>query len=39
MWLTACAALGAQVRELHSNGHIPISNTASVLMLFEPAAG
>ncbi len=35
MWLTARAALRGQVRKLHSNYHIPISNTASGLMLFE----
>ncbi|HEU5296831.1 MAG TPA: class III extradiol dioxygenase family protein [Burkholderiaceae bacterium] len=37
MWLAARAALGAQARTLHSNYHIPISNTASGLMLLEPA--
>jgi protocatechuate 4,5-dioxygenase beta chain len=37
MWLATRAALGEQVRELHRNYHIPISNTASGLMLFEPA--
>jgi protocatechuate 4,5-dioxygenase, beta chain len=37
MWLATRAALGARVRELHRNYHIPISNTASGLMLFEPA--
>ena len=36
MWLAARGALGAQVRKLHSNYHIPISNTASGLMLLEP---
>ncbi len=36
MWLTARAALGAKARALHSNYHIPISNTASGLMLLEP---
>jgi protocatechuate 4,5-dioxygenase beta chain len=36
MWLTARATLGAKVRKLHSNYHIPISNTASGLMLIEP---
>ena len=38
MWLAARGALGSQVRELHRNYHIPISNTASGLMLLEPAA-
>jgi protocatechuate 4,5-dioxygenase beta chain len=36
MWLTARAALGAKAQTLHSNYHIPISNTASGLMLMEP---
>jgi protocatechuate 4,5-dioxygenase beta chain len=35
MWLVARGALTGQVRKLHSNYHIPISNTASGLMLFE----
>ncbi len=38
MWLATRAALGAKVRKLHSNYHIPISNTASGLMLFEVPA-
>lgn len=38
MWLAARATLGAQVRALHRNYHIPISNTASGLMLMEPVA-
>lgn len=38
MWLATRAALGRQVRCLHQNYHIPISNTASGLMLMEPAA-
>ncbi|MFO1272265.1 MAG: class III extradiol dioxygenase family protein [Rubrivivax sp.] len=37
MWLATRAALGPKARELHRNYHIPISNTASGLMLFEPA--
>lgn len=37
MWLATRAALGDGARELHRNYHIPISNTASGLMLFEPA--
>jgi protocatechuate 4,5-dioxygenase beta chain len=36
MWLATRAALGPQVRCLHRNYHIPISNTASGLMLLEP---
>ena len=36
MWLATRAALGPKVAELHRNYHIPISNTASGLMLFEP---
>lgn len=37
MWVAARAALGGadQVRKLHANYHIPISNTAAGLMLFE----
>jgi len=35
MWLAARAALPGRVRKLHSNYHIPISNTAAGLMLFE----
>ncbi len=35
MWLAARAALPGKVRTLHSNYHIPISNTAAGLMLFE----
>ena len=42
MWLTARATLsgvgGGGARELHSSYHIPISNTAAGVMLFEPAA-
>lgn len=37
MWLATRGAMGQAVRELHRNYHIPISNTASGLMLFEPA--
>lgn len=36
MWLATRAALGERVQCLHRNYHIPISNTASGLMLFEP---
>lgn len=36
MWLATRGALGDRVRALHSNYHIPISNTASGLMLLEP---
>jgi protocatechuate 4,5-dioxygenase, beta chain len=35
MWLTTRAALCGKVSKLHSNYHIPISNTAAGLMLFE----
>lgn len=37
MWVAARAALGGvdPVRKLHANYHIPISNTAAGLMLFE----
>lgn len=38
MWLATRGALGAKVRELHRNYHIPISNTASGVMLLEPVA-
>ncbi|APW37283.1 protocatechuate 3,4-dioxygenase [Rhodoferax koreense] len=37
MWLAARGTLSGEVRELHSGYHIPISNTAAGLMLFEPA--
>ena len=37
MWLATRAALGDAVRKVHSNYHIPISNTASGLMALEPA--
>ena len=37
MWLTARAALGEKVRRVHQNYHIPISNTASGLMVLAPA--
>ncbi|MBI5258649.1 MAG: protocatechuate 3,4-dioxygenase [Burkholderiales bacterium] len=36
MWLATRGALGPRVQALHSNYHIPISNTASGLMLLEP---
>ncbi len=35
MWLTARGALLGDVTEIHSNYHIPVSNTASGLMLME----
>lgn len=38
MWLATRAALGEQVKRVHQNYHIPISNTASGLMLMEPLA-
>ncbi len=37
MWVAARGTLGERARELHRNYHIPISNTASGLMLLEPA--
>jgi protocatechuate 4,5-dioxygenase beta chain len=37
-WLVARGALPQQVRKLHANYHIPISNTASGLMLLAPEA-
>lgn len=36
MWLAARAMLGERVKALHRNYHIPISNTASGLMLLQP---
>jgi protocatechuate 4,5-dioxygenase beta chain len=38
MWLAARGALHGSVTKLHSNYHIPISNTASAVMLLESAA-
>jgi protocatechuate 4,5-dioxygenase, beta chain len=38
MWLAARGALHTGVRKLHSNYHIPISSTASAVMLLENAA-
>ena len=35
MWLAARGALGEQVRQVHRNYHIPISNTAAGLMVME----
>ena len=35
MWLVARGALTGKVGKLHSNYHIPISNTASAVMLLE----
>lgn len=34
-WLAACATLPGRVHERHRNDHIPISNTAAGLLLFE----
>ena len=40
MWLAARGALGnGPAKRVHQNYHIPISNTASGLMVLEPAAG
>lgn len=36
-WVIACAALGGRVSKVHSNYHIPISNTASGMMVLENA--
>ncbi|MCB9957475.1 MAG: protocatechuate 3,4-dioxygenase [Rhodospirillaceae bacterium] len=38
LWLTMRGALGGNVKVLHSNYHIPISNTASGLLCLENAA-
>ncbi len=38
MWLAARGALHSNVAKLHSNYHIPISNTAAAVMLLENAA-
>ena len=35
MWLAMRAALGANVKKVHSNYHIPISNTATGVMALE----
>ena len=36
MWLATRAALPGEVRKVHGNYHIPISNTASGLLVMEP---
>ena len=36
-WLAARAAVPGAVRKIHSNYHIPISNTAAATMVLEPA--
>jgi len=38
MWLATRAALPGAVAQLHTNYHIPISNTATGLMLMEAVA-
>ncbi len=38
MWLAARAALGERATAVHQNYHIPISNTASGLMVMAPTA-
>lgn len=38
LWLAMRGALGPTVRKLHSNYHIPISNTGAGLLLLETAA-
>jgi protocatechuate 4,5-dioxygenase beta chain len=35
-WIAARAALPGRVRKVHANYHVPISNTATGLMVFEP---
>ena len=37
MWLAARGALGERVKEVTRNYHIPISNTAAAVMLYETA--
>ena len=37
MWLAARGALSSSVAEVHRNYHIPISNTASGLLVLQPA--
>jgi protocatechuate 4,5-dioxygenase beta chain len=38
MWLAARGALAGKVSKIHSNYHVPISNTATGLLLMQPAA-
>jgi protocatechuate 4,5-dioxygenase beta chain len=38
MWLATRAALGGKVKSVHQSYHIPISNTASGVMVMEPVA-
>ena len=37
-WLIMRGALGRDVRQVHRNYHVPISNTGSGLLLLEKAA-
>ena len=37
-WLVTRGTLPGKARKVHSNYHIPISNTASGLMVLEPLA-
>ena len=39
MWIAMRGALGEDVREIHRNYHIPISNTAAGLLVLEKGAG
>jgi protocatechuate 4,5-dioxygenase beta chain len=39
MWLAARGALSGRVAEIHRNYHVPISNTATGVLVLEPAAG
>jgi protocatechuate 4,5-dioxygenase beta chain len=38
MWLAARGAVPGRVRRVHSNYHIPISNTAAGMMALEAVA-
>lgn len=37
MWIAARAALRGAVAQVHRNYHIPISNTATGVLILEPA--
>ena len=39
MWLVMRGALGSKVKEIHSNYHLPVSNTAAGIMVLEPDNG
>jgi protocatechuate 4,5-dioxygenase beta chain len=38
LWLTMRGALGNNVKKIHSNYHVAISNTATAMMVLEKAA-